>query len=196
MGVECVPSLSRWTSALALSEAHVSEPLLLLFCQCLAQPCTRAAGRSPSPAPPTAAVAVAAALLPSVNLSVLVKCKPLNHVLQTWGELDCFYRLVNRCWAQAAADRPNFQEIIAELRLVMLCAGSAVLCGAVRVCCVSVSASVQACADMCCVHDVPLGYCAALWSHPSFPRLLLSHLLLSNRAPLLWCAAETCWSAH
>jgi hypothetical protein len=35
---------------------------------------------------------------------------------QTWGELDAFNRLITRCWAHNPADRPGFQEIIAELR--------------------------------------------------------------------------------
>jgi serine/threonine protein kinase len=34
----------------------------------------------------------------------------------TWGELDAYVRLVQRCWAQIPQDRPRFKEVIADLR--------------------------------------------------------------------------------
>ena len=53
--------------------------------------------------------------LPALPTS-LSSCPPTLAWLQTWGELDAFYSLIRRCWAQLPQDRPNFQEVIAELR--------------------------------------------------------------------------------
>lgn len=41
---------------------------------------------------------------------------PEPQCCQTWTELDSYCQLVERCWAQAPADRPLFKEIITQLR--------------------------------------------------------------------------------